>query len=354
MSRHTNHLSRLFSIIAELLLDPGPYTIKETAEKYGVTERQIRNDLKRLMEFLNDANQKDYIIHRKGFYEGNFSRSVANLKPEVRLYLFLALRQIEPMLPEEGKQAYELLLKHAFSVLPHQDIHRLKEWSRFYHISTYGYPKERKHFYEALHEIFEAIYYGKTISFIKNGKKRYFDPYAVYYVKNNFYLIGTYYQINKKNLLLTRLDRVKDLKKLSEQQSPLLPECYHRLEDVRYNKEQKAKSFISSMLEAERDQSKPSDYTFYILDQKVLNRIYEKQWHASQEIKLISKEIVLGKRKVLAELKFKKVESPTELKKWVLGWGSAIYVKQPVSFRQEIEQEIKQMVSLYPINSFFK
>ncbi|KPC68278.1 hypothetical protein ADL26_20470 [Thermoactinomyces vulgaris] len=45
MKKHVKYRERLFAMLAELLLDPGPYKIKETALRYGVSDKQVRNDI---------------------------------------------------------------------------------------------------------------------------------------------------------------------------------------------------------------------------------------------------------------------------------------------------------------------
>src|SRR5690606_27913963 len=98
------------------------------------------------------------------------------------------------------------------------------------------------------------------------------------------------------------------------------------------------------------DKKKRNNYVFHILDEKVKERIEERQWHHSQKLKPMN-QMIKGK-KVYAELRFNQVDSPVELKKWVLGWGSAIEVVEPASFREEIEQEIQKIGRLYGMNVF--
>ncbi|MBH8597290.1 MULTISPECIES: hypothetical protein [unclassified Thermoactinomyces] len=79
---HSKYRDRLLGIIAELLHDPGPHRIKDTAERYGVSQEKRRRDRNDLIEKLNKVNQKEYILRGRGYYAGNFVRAVANLSPE--------------------------------------------------------------------------------------------------------------------------------------------------------------------------------------------------------------------------------------------------------------------------------
>jgi predicted DNA-binding transcriptional regulator YafY len=341
-----NRIDRLLAIIAELLIDEGPYSVQETAKKYGVTPQMIRRDLHKLITSLNEANQRSYIVRRRGEYEGNFQRSIANLSSEVLVYLFLSLTQLKPMLGEKAKEAYDKLWRHALSVLPSVDQRKLNDWSNFYYICEFAYPRKRDHFYKSLNTVFESIRKHRMLSFTKKRKERVFDPYGIYYAKKTFYLLGKYEEKLKKNEVhLTRLDRVTNLKSLENQKTPLLKELSYNDEEVHHFKKNQVKDTIKNMLEAERDRERRDNYVFYILDKKVKDRIQERQWHHSQVLK--DKEFQNKGRKVYAELRFSQVESPVELKKWVLGWGSAIEVIEPTSFRKEIKQEILKMSRLY-------
>ena len=93
------------------------------------------------------------------------------------------------------------------------------------------------------------------------------------------------------------------------------------------------------MFEAENNNNQREDYIFNILEQNAFQRIVEKEWHPRQEIKLIG-QMIQGKY-VVGQIKFPNVASPMELKKWVLGWGSALEVVAPRHFKEEIQNEIK-------------
>ena len=168
-------------------------------------------------KMLNQRNQREYIIRGHGYYQGNFARAVANLSPEVRLYLFLALRQVQPLLKGEGERAYQELLEHTYSVLREEDVRRLKEWSGFYFVSEYGFPRNRTHFYRALQDVFEAIRYDQILQFEHRGRRKYFDPYGVYYAKHLFYLIGKLVKWPDGPdlpLIHLRLDRIRDISRI--------------------------------------------------------------------------------------------------------------------------------------------
>src|SRR5438309_11607379 len=70
----------------------------------------------------------------------------------------------------------------------------------------------------------------------------------------------------------------------------------------------------------------------------VARRVKETTWHESQEAE-DQPDGSLRVRLVVAE--------PTELKHWVLGWGSACEVISPQDFREQLAQEAAAMAGLY-------
>lgn len=334
---HKQYRERLLQMIADMLRDPGPYSIKETASRFKVSSRKIRDDIRYLIEKLNDANQTEYIIRKHGYYEGNFSRAVANLSPQVRLYLFLALKQIAPVLKGEGTEAFNELLRHVYSVLSEEDVRRLKEWADFYHISQFGYPVQRSHFYRSLSDIFEAIRYCQIIVFHKEEEKRYLDPFCVYYAKQTFYIVGQYlsspdeYPL-KMEIRHTRLDRMKNINRLYHHYSQL----DQKPEEIRDYKKRQSSEYIKRMLEAE-SKGKRETYVINIFKQDAYRRIKEKEWHPDQKIVPAPQPGVVG------QIRIPNIASWFEMKKWILGWGSAVELMEPKEKRLEIRDEIRGM-----------
>ncbi|MBH8597291.1 WYL domain-containing protein [Thermoactinomyces sp. CICC 10523] len=105
-------------------------------------------------------------------------------------------------------------------------------------------------------------------------------------------------------------------------------------EEVWIYKKNHAQQYINQMLEAEHGKSK-DDYVIRIYDKEVFKRIREKQWHPEQKIIPFEGEGAVG------EIPFSKVSSWLEMKKWVLGWGSAVELIQPAENRRELCEEIK-------------
>jgi predicted DNA-binding transcriptional regulator YafY len=332
-----NRTDRLLDLIALLLRDPGPHRVTETAEHYGISARQLRKDIQDLIQALNDENQKQYIIKEHGKFSGNFSRSVASLSPQVRLYLFLALKQVEPLLQGEGERAFQILFEHACTVLSEQDAKMIKNWSRFYHVGQFGYPKKRHSFYSFLNEIFLAIHFDQSISFTYKEERKEVIPFAMHYAKNNMYLIGAY--PGRQDFRQFRLDRMSDLMRNKNR----VRHKPKKLAAIHARKERRVKRYLEEMWESERSGTAQT-YVFHIYDQKVYDRIAEKAWHPKQNI-----QPYLKQKGVVGELTISDVANSQELKKWVLGWGASIKVMEPKSFKKEIEEEVKKMRQRYGV-----
>ncbi|SFS75046.1 helix-turn-helix transcriptional regulator [Marininema halotolerans] len=343
----TKYRERLLKIIAQLLNDSGPYSIHETASQFKVSTRKIRSDIDYLIEKLNDVNGKEYIIKHHGSFEGNFSRAVADLNPEVRLYLFMALKQMQPMLVggEDGERAYQDLLKFTYSVLSEEDAKRLKDWENYYYINQFGLPKKSAHMYRTLSEIFDAIRYRQILFFYKGSDKRYMDPFSVLQAKGGFYLLGQFLSYPREKVKVEeinpqhiRLDRIRDLQRYQNIFSKL-DRSHREISDFKLNQ---SKTYFKCMLEAESYGEKET-YTIDIWDEKVYQRIDEKRWHPDQVVYPIED----GSSKAIGRIIIRNVASWQELRKWILGWGSAVELISPKDKRLEIREKIKEMSRRY-------
>lgn len=334
---HKRYRERLLTILADLLRDPGPYSITEMANRFQITPRKLRDDIQYLIEKLNVVNQREYIIRERGYYKGNFPRAVANLSPQVRLYLFLALKQIDPVLEGEGKKAFDEFLRHVYSILAEEDVKRLKEWADFYHISQFGYPIQRSHFYKSLSEVFEAVRYCQIIKFRKDDQKRYLDPFCVYYAKQTFYIVGQYLSLPdeyplKIEIRHTRLDRMNNIERLNRHYSQL----DRKPAEIRDYKKRRSSEYIKRMLEAEFNGERET-YVINIFEQDVFRRIVEKEWHPYQSTTPSPQPGVVG------QIRIPNIASWHEMKKWILGWGSSVELIEPQEKRLEIRDEIRRL-----------
>ncbi|MBS7531166.1 transcriptional regulator [Hazenella sp. IB182353] len=340
MSKHApkDYAKRRFSLLTEMLRDQREHTIKNASDRYGVTTRTIRNDIEILQKYLNEPNQKQYIVKGRGYYQGAFPTAVASIDRETQLYLFLALQHVKPLLADEGFNAFQILKSHLYSVLSKEENERIDFWDQYYYINSFGNLKNQDHFYQSLNHVFEAIRFNQIIKFFfKRDSLVYFDPFCIYFSKKAFYIVGdkipspAEQSSEYRKRRMYRLDRLSHLERLPNFVSKLGSNKTETQDFKRYQ----SKYHIKHMIEAESSQKKAEDYVFIIRDVKALNRIVEREWHPEQEITIGNDG--------LTQLLIPEVKSPVELQKWALGWGAAIEVKEPLFFRKMVQQEISKM-----------
>jgi predicted DNA-binding transcriptional regulator YafY len=337
---------RFFDMLCEMLGSSNPVKLKDTAARFEVSVRTIQKDLVVLVELLNDPSGREYIIHDKGRgeYRGNFPRATVNLTNEATIYLFLALQQIRPILSGDGNIAYNRLMNEVNQLLSEKDRNKFDVWSRCYHVREHGFPIKRENYYPFLHTFLEAILHNYIVKMSGDRGIRYFDPFLIYHARESFYVIGDtldslqYQAKRNRKRRQYRLDRLSKVELLKKNKS----ELYKYPKNAWGYKRVEAEKYLEGMFGAESS-GKPQDYVLEIRDQKVFERMVEKQWHPKQRFGT-PVETMEG---FSCELVIPQTRSPFEMKKFVLSWGSALIVKKPEHFRLEIAAELKKMSDLY-------
>jgi len=70
--------------------------------------------------------------------------------------------------------------------------------------------------------------------------------------------------------------------------------------------------------------------------------VKESTWHYSQKIDDLPDGSCLFTVKI---------GSTREIRSWVRGWGAAVEVLEPVEFRQEMIEEVRQMMHVYNLEN---
>ena len=73
----------------------------------------------------------------------------------------------------------------------------------------------------------------------------------------------------------------------------------------------------------------------------VVRRVKESTWHHTQKIEDLPDGSCLF---------CVKIGSTKEMKPWVRGWGAAVEVLEPIEFRQEMIEEVRQMMRMYVLD----
>jgi hypothetical protein len=135
---------------------------------------------------------------------------------------------------------------------------------------------------------------------------------------------------DEKSIVHIRLDRIQHIERTIHRSQG------RKKEEIWTYKQNHANIYIQQMLEAEQDRDR-RNYVIRIYDEAAFQRIREKQWHPNQVIRTTQERGAVG------EITFPDVASWMEIKKWVLGWGSAVELIKPTDKRQELWEEIKAM-----------
>lgn len=148
--------------------------------------------------------------------------------------------------------------------------------------------------------------------------ERKIDPLHIMFRDGFWYLVA--YCHSRKMLRMFRVDRIKRLQILDE-----------LFEAVDFDIEEYIKNSWSI---AKGEKTKVA----VRFSPPISRLIEEAKWHESQEIeKLDSGNLILHL----------KVEETWEIKKWILGFGKYAEVLKPLSLREEVREELREMVRIY-------
>jgi len=149
--------------------------------------------------------------------------------------------------------------------------------------------------------------------------KRTVDPYQVWVMNGGFYLIGF---CHLRNAVRTfAMDRIEDL--------TVLDESFH------FSKDFNLDDYLQTAFHVMRGEPQTVKVQF---SPGAAHVIRERIWHPTQEVR------ELGNRGIEISLR---VPINYEIVSWVLGFGSAAEVIQPVSLRERISDELRSAAAKY-------
>ncbi len=182
-----------------------------------------------------------------------------------------------------------------------------------------------KSYQDTIEKLKETIEQSKTVEIHYQPLRsswpasRKVNPYRLYYVRDNLYLIG--YCQQRKEVRTFLIDRIQSLDIKDQRfQIPL----FFSIED--YFKDAFG-VFRGTAVEVTLVFKKPASQW-----------VQEKKWHASQRLKVLKG----GK----IQLDFNVAVTP-EFTQWVLGFGAGVEVIKPVELRQTIENESWKILGVY-------
>lgn len=313
---------RLLNILYTIQTHPG-IQAKDLASIFRRTTRTIQRDLVDLRKIGFD------ITSSTGAAGGFASRGSYYLKPLVfsgaeALALFVASR----VLLEQKGFPYREDLKMALDKI--SQVIREKDEGFFQRLEprTSILIKQLKDYFpwgEVFNDIHKAVLNQLTVELTYDSyssgvvSKRLVDPYHMMFREGCWYLVS--YCHTREQIRIFRIDRIKELTVTEKRFEP--PDNFS-LQEYMKNSWQLGKG-------------EPVVVRVHF-NPPVSRLIRENVWHHTQEI-----EELPGDRLILTV----RVEGTWEIRKWILGWGSAAVCLEPEELRDEIGRELEEMLVCY-------
>ncbi len=313
---------RLLNTLYTIQLYPG-IKARKLAEMIGVQPRSIQRYVKELRNLGFD------VASSTGAAGGFVFRGNLNLKPlsfsgPEAMALFVAARAL---LEKEGfpyQQDLNTALDKISSVITQSDKEffvRLEPRISLLidHIKNYiPWEDAFSHINQAIinKQVLKINYY--SFSSNKTGD-RLVEPFHVIFKDRAWYLIA--HCRKRDGIRLFRVDRIKEIKKLEEN--------FKRDDDF------DIKKFMHHSWQVAKGDIVEVEVKF---SPPISRLIKEGAWHSTQEIEELNEERILFRVTV---------EGTWEIKKWILGWGKHAEVLKPEALRQEIQEELKEMLATH-------
>lgn len=221
--------------------------------------------------------------------------------------------------------ALESLFQKVKTTLPPEYLHYLAQFEDSLKVGLKPYKNYAQHG-EIISRVNRAVVsrqYLDITYYTMNRKKmtrRTVAPYKIWFFDGTFYMLA--YCRLRKGIRLFALDRVKSLETKDEQFD--MPEDF----DVDALLQSSFGAFLGEAVDV---------LIWFSAD--IAGYIEEKVWHASQEIDKQDDGSILFRIKVAGT---------DEIKFWVMTWGAKAKVMEPLSLRDEIQNEVREMIKLYP------
>jgi predicted DNA-binding transcriptional regulator YafY len=185
-----------------------------------------------------------------------------------------------------------------------------------------GYPGDLD---DALSKLISSIQSGRAVelTYISIGSdnivKIVVDPYNVIYKEGEWHLIGLEHRLNQvRNYQLKRVEKIKTTNLIS-----IKPINFSLSKYINNS----WGAFIGDKIKV-----------VIRFDQKSKNIITNHKWHYNQVLEVIEEGDILLKLYL---------DNISEIKNWVMGFGSAAEVVEPLQLREEIKVEVDKLKNIY-------
>lgn len=296
---------------------------KKLAEKYEVSTKTIQRDIDFLKIFLNAPVEFDKKI--KGYYytEKDFCLNPLKLNNKD----IFALAVADKVLSQYGEIPFTKDIESLYRKLFYLYDGRMTQYTDdLDETISFRLGDSRQIDLKIFDELKNAIKEFKTVDSVylsgRSGKllKGFVDPYHIMNNRGEWYLVG-YSHTNK----LVKVFAVSRFKKVE-----IINKEFTIIQD--FNKK---KFFENSFNIFETKNIYKVKLHFH---KEYAGYITEKTWHKSQKIK----EKPDGS--IICEMR---INDLTEIKYWILSWGMGCTVIGPKKLRDEIEEEVREMLKNY-------
>jgi predicted DNA-binding transcriptional regulator YafY len=208
--------------------------------------------------------------------------------------------------------------------LPPESITFLENVQQTLHVGIKPF-KEYDRFKEIINQVNDAAARKNSIEIVyftmsrKQETKRKVDPYSIWFFNGTFYLIGHCHM--RDQVRIFALDRIKMLSRTRD--SFEMPEDFDLEEFLR-------PSFGVF-------QGEPTRVKIWF-SPEIAPIISEKIWHSTQEIKQQKDGSIVFEAEVAGT---------TEIKLWIMSWGSKSEVLEPERLREEVRAEAEALADKY-------
>lgn len=321
-----NHTERLLNLVYMIQKSPG-IQARELAKIFGRTTRTIQRDI------YNLRKMGFSITSSTGAAGGFASRGSYYLKPLVftgteALAIFIASQ----VLLEQNGFPYADDLKSALVKISQVVCDKDRKFFQNLESKTSIAVTQIKDYYpwgEIFSQVNQAILDQVTVEIMYDSyssntvSARRVNPYHMLFRDGCWYLIG--YCHLRQEIRIFRIDRIKSLEILNE-------------------KFKIAGEFsLGDYFKNSWKLGKGDPLTVKVRFNPPVSRlIRENQWHPTQKI-----EEIEGDSLIFSVC----VEGTWEIKKWILSWGIGAVCLEPSELREEIKNDVKELVSTYTENN---
>lgn len=321
-----NRIRKLIELLQEAQKHGG-VSIMELARELKVTERTVYADLNVIESKMNLPLQRPK--RKLKDHEGKYLLTIKDDESElIPLYSMILEKKLWPSRLHEWGESYLSENVGSFNddlILNFQDL-RYKIQIKDFELVNLNQSKDNlKIFLQSLadnHEI-EITY----TSFYRNNEvtRRVVRPYGLLWFNANWYAIA--FCLLRDNLRTFKLDRVINAK--------LLKTNFIRPKDFNLD------TYFSDSWGIVVEHNKPLEEVKLLFSPKVASEVIKYKYHSSQQNRWIDNGWL--------EISFK-ISAISEMKNWVLSWGSEVLVVEPEDLRQELIQQLKSSLQNLGVN----